>query len=237
MKITITIDTENSVFNNPGELERILTDIPFKVGVIRDKTKEEDRNTMCETVKLLDINGNTVGDVKVKGKLADARVTIHYDQDPINPRENCNVGTMACWHRRHQLGDVQPLESVSEYKAELPDNAVILPVYIYEHGGMAISTSPFSCLWDSGQLGIIWAVPTDGMDADTVRAVLEAEVEQYYRYLQGMVYGFRTHDDGEEDSCWGFYGDDEDSIIEAMLEYTPAWVTADHLKEALRNVE
>lgn len=31
------------------------------------------------------------------------------------------------------------------------------PVYAYIHGGMTVSLSPFSCSWDSGQLGRIWA--------------------------------------------------------------------------------
>jgi hypothetical protein len=241
VKITINLDTENAAFHdNPGELNRVLETIPDKVKAALDQVKQEDRDTMCESVKLLDVNGNTVGDATVKGKLTDAKITVHYDHDPINPRDpswNSRVGTMACWHKRHRLGDVQPSESLSEYKAELPDDAVILPIYMYEHGGITIATKPFSCMWDSGQLGIIWAVPTDEMDADTIKAVLKAEVEQYDWYLQGLVYGFMAHNDGEEDSCWGFDGDDENLIIENMLEHTPAWVTKDHLEEAFRNVK
>ena len=39
-------------------------------------------------------------------KLADGRVVIGYlshDPDPQNPRENDNLGVMACWHRRYNL--------------------------------------------------------------------------------------------------------------------------------------
>jgi hypothetical protein len=34
---------------------------------------------------------------------------------------------------------------------------VILPLYLYDHGGITISCSPFSCPWDSGQVGWIYA--------------------------------------------------------------------------------
>lgn len=34
---------------------------------------------------------------------------------------------------------------------------VILPLYLYDHSGITISTGPFSCPWDSGQVGWIYA--------------------------------------------------------------------------------
>lgn len=37
------------------------------------------------------------------------------DDDPMNPRECDNLGTMACWHRRYVLGDEQPSESPEEW--------------------------------------------------------------------------------------------------------------------------
>lgn len=37
---------------------------------------------------------------------------------------------------------------------------------------------------------------------------LEGEVEEYDQYLTGQVYGYIVEaEDGEEDSCWGFFGD------------------------------
>jgi len=35
------------------------------------------------------------------------------------------------------------------------------PVYAYIHGGITVSLNPFSCHWDSGQLGYIWASDKD----------------------------------------------------------------------------
>jgi hypothetical protein len=34
---------------------------------------------------------------------------------------------------------------------------VILPLYLYDHGGITMSIGPFSCPWDSGQVGWIYA--------------------------------------------------------------------------------
>ena len=37
------------------------------------------------------------------------------------------------------------------------DKYVILPLYLYDHSGITMSTSVFSCPWDSGQVGWIYA--------------------------------------------------------------------------------
>lgn len=37
------------------------------------------------------------------------------------------------------------------------DKYVILPLYLYDHSGITISTEPFSCPWDSWQVGWIYA--------------------------------------------------------------------------------
>lgn len=97
------------------------------------------------------------------------------------------------------------------------ENYVWEPVYLYDHSGITMRTTPFSCPWDSGQIGIIY------MDKDTVirewgdfhdttkekaEAVLKAEVEEYDCYISGEVYGYRLLDESDQeiDSCWGYYG-------------------------------
>ena len=44
---------------------------------------------------------------------------IETDYTPESPREFDNLGTMACWHRRYSLGDVQPKCGVQDHLAEL----------------------------------------------------------------------------------------------------------------------
>ena len=103
--------------------------------------------------------------------------------------------------------------------------AVILPLYLYDHSGITISTSPFSCHWDSGQIGFVFVskeklkkeygvkrITNEVIERAT--KILLAEVKTYDQYLTGEVYGYKVIDEkgNEEDSCWGYYG--EDSIKE-----------------------
>jgi hypothetical protein len=77
-----------------------------------------------------------------------------------NPRQDECLGTMVFFHKRYTLGDKHDFEDPSELDDWLEANkeklALVLPVYMYEHGGVAFSTSSFSCPWDSGQLGYMY---------------------------------------------------------------------------------
>ena len=78
----------------------------------------------------------------------------------------------------------------------------MLPLYLYDHSGLTISTSSFSCRWDSGQLGWIYISREQMLSAwgdksqrlteqvrEKARKCLKAEVTEYDLYLQGEVYG------------------------------------------------
>lgn len=155
-------------------------------------------------------------------------VNLIVDQDPISPRENDNAGTIVGWHRNYNLGDEQPSQDPQEwreqYEVENP-KALIIPVYMYDHSGISLSTGAFSCPWDSGQVGYIvishekmmqeWGNPGD--DEQRIQAMhdkatecLTAEVEEYSSYLNGDVYGYTITDaNGDEvHACWGFIGFD-----------------------------
>lgn len=152
------------------------------------------------------------------------RVTVRYDEVAGSPREWDNLGTMVCWHGRYNLGDEQPSISPSEYLADLPEGTITLPLYLYDHGGISMSSSPFSCPWDSGQVGFIYVTretiakefPNYTPEDDTIRQYLANEVKTYDTYLSGQVYWYQvermtTCDKGHEheelvDSCGGFYG-------------------------------
>jgi len=150
-------------------------------------------------------------------QVGDITVRIEYDTNPESPREWSNLGTMVCWHRRYSLGDGKPECSPSEFNPN--EHAVCLPLYLFDHSGITMRTSPFSCPWDSGQVGWIYC------DRETilkeysrkrlykallakVERVLESEIKAYDEYLTGQVYGFIVEDaEGNHlDSCWGFYG-------------------------------
>ena len=115
-----------------------------------------------------------------------------------------------------------------------------LNLYLYDHSGISISSSPFSCPWDSGQVGVMYMEPKafkENFDGDMEKAIkrLESEVEEYDAYLTGQCYGYivstvEVDEDGEGDgegdgdeidksevheSCWGFLGNIEYCIEEA----------------------
>jgi hypothetical protein len=171
------------------------------------------------------------------------KIKVVQDTDAQSPREWDNLGVMACWHRRYNLGDVQPKESPEEWlAANAPKGSIVLPLYLYDHSGISMSTGDFGDRWDSGRVGYIVATPeairknfmkkriTAKMRA-TAEEVLKQEVSTYDDYLRGNVWGYTieaTHPCGEcgsqvhelehEDSCWGFIGSDA-STLAAMKEH------------------
>ena len=74
---------------------------------------------------------------------------------------------------------------------EQMDGMVILPLYLYDHSGITMNTCGFSCPWDSGQVGWIYAD----------KAMIDKE-------------------DVEVDSCWGFLGEIRD-VQDAVKEHLP----------------
>lgn len=92
----------------------------------------------------------------------------------------------------------------------------ILPLFLYDHSGITMSTGCFSCPWDSGQVGWIYisiekAASEGWKTPEQAYKAMESEVEEYGHYLTGQCYGYVVEDaDGEEiDSCWGFLGDSD----------------------------
>jgi len=162
---------------------------------------------------------------------------IYYDTDPTNPREDDHFGRMLCWHNKYKLGDAQPTvsptwcmhEACTESNSDFPefieglegedwDNEVIsafdddhysLPLYLYDHSGLTISTCPFDFPWDSGRIGFIY-VPKAclfGVSEEEAIERMQAEVDEYDLYLRGESYFFTIELDGEViDSCGGYLG-------------------------------
>src|SRR5690606_13075957 len=111
------------------------------------------------------------------------------------------------------------------------DQAIILPLYLYDHSGITMSTTPFSCPWDSGQVGYIfvakkkaraeygWSRLTRARDVKVEKCLI-GEVQVYDQYLQGGVWGYQAlQDDEVVDSCWGFYGSDPNA--NGIAEHVP----------------
>ena len=88
-------------------------------------------------------------------------IKVLYDDDPHDPREWDNLGTIYSNHRRydpdgHSIEEI--IDSDGKLDREFVKNHIMLDIYAYEHGGITLSTSSggqFSDPWDSGLFGII----------------------------------------------------------------------------------
>ena len=113
---------------------------------------------------------------------------------------------------------------------EQMEGMMILPLYLYDHSGITMNTTGFSCPWDSGQVGWIYAdrrrieAEYGKVTPETVekaRQVLEGEVKSYDYFLTGQCYGFQLfREDVEVDSCWGFLGEIRD-VQDDVKSYLP----------------
>lgn len=181
------------------------------------------------------------------------------DNEPLNPRtEWDNANYMLCWHRRYILGDPHDKlpftvpragdhNSWDELERELRARvraagdkiAILQPLYLYDHGGITISTGAFSCRFDSGQVGFVFITHKQLRENWNYNALstkrreqltkyIDAEVETYDQYLRGDVWGYEVvvdeGGDAEEviESCWGFYGEETakeegQSVLDAIV--------------------
>ena len=161
------------------------------------------------------------------------KLTVYYDFEPMNPRtEWDNLGKMICLHSRYDLGDKHSFRDNEDIQEYIKENKItsILPLFLYDHSGITISTGSFYSPWDSGQVGYIWITDEKIRNEYGVKRIskklrlkileyLESEVNTYDQYLTGDVYGFEVTEftrvnpkgdleENETDSCWGFYGSD-----------------------------
>ena len=162
-----------------------------------------------------------------------------FTTDPRNDWDNAT--TMVCQHRRYNLGDmhhgmdITGCSSWEEVKQEILDKnevIAILPLYLYDHSGITMNTTGFSCGFDSGQVGFIFideakaemigwtkeyiATLTNGdgpkYKGKTREEILTdfmlSDVETYDNYITGQVYRFTI--DNMDGSCGGFFGTDHE---------------------------
>lgn len=183
------------------------------------------------------------------------RLKIIGDNDAESPREWDNLCVMVCDHGRYNLGDYETshgdaadaIRASRDYRPTWEDydgegldfsngpdlykaiqrctDIVTLPLYLYDHSGITMSTGKFSCPWDSGQVGFAFVTKAKILEnwggkvltaklREKAESGITAEVETYDMYLTGDVYGYvvekledEEDEDGEEvESCWGCFG-------------------------------
>ena len=124
--------------------------------------------------------------------------------DMYADRPDFMLGTLAI----RNIGDEEP--------TEWPKDAIVLPVYRYEHGRTLLNTTGFSCPWDSAMTGYIYVTKAKIREeygwkritaerAEKIKGYLREEVNIWSNYFNGENYGYEL---ANGDSCWGFYSFD-----------------------------
>lgn len=159
-------------------------------------------------------------------KAAIAEHFVHYHDDEMD-FDVCavNLLTDSYYYRDDYFSGLND-RGVKRVWQWIEKNVVMLPLYLYDHSGITMNTTGFTCSWDSGQVGIIYATReriskefgakrlTKKLK-EKVAKILIGEVEVYDQYLRGDVYCIDIYDSYEKwcggntaDSCCGFYGDE-----------------------------
>lgn len=147
-----------------------------------------------------------------------------YEGGPADADEQDEMPCPKCETRGYI--EVSPIE----YLVRERGARVILPLFVYEHGGITmraganlltgadnmVSRNRFvgdAAGWDTSTVGFIFDTTETrkecGMEdatAEQIEPQLQDEVKYYAAYLEGQVFGYRIVDkDGEDlESCWGF---------------------------------
>ena len=174
---------------------------------------------------------------KIMTKDGKFQLEVCKDENPENPRDWDNLGTMVCIHKRYDIPCEITIdfslfdcwEAIQAYLEEEHDACIVLPIYMIDHGFACIATTPFSNPFDSGQIGFIFVSKKTldkeypdlfNLEASTkAKACMVSEVETYNDYLINNIwqYEIRQFDKCEYcgtvleeviESSNGYYGDE-----------------------------
>lgn len=166
-----------------------------------------------------------------------ATLRVYIDDDAGDPREwTETISNILIKHPNYTLGDdinidTTPYRSWDELYEKITSRDDVIeatPIYLYEHGGLTISTSPYNCIWDSGQAGIVWITTDDvkryygEVTEETIQQAIEEmerEIELYDCYIRGDVYRYTLTDSQGEyiEGTGSIYG--YTTLIEELREY------------------
>ena len=148
------------------------------------------------------------------------------NQDDYNPRENCNITTLYCKHRRYKLGDHQIEDDFDSYKemekSIIDDQDIVLaePLFLFNHSGIRLERSR-SCKWDSGLVGVLLVTKKNAIEIlgkdyteQQLQDRINAEIEEYNKYLNGenYYYTYNIYSENYHDMSDYYYCKDEAEI-------------------------
>jgi len=169
---------------------------------------------MKESIETIEYRGHTID--------------MYYDHDPMQPDDWGNDDCFLVYdHRQFYVErkgfDPQDIvDHIQETRRWFYDGYYVFPVYAYIHSGVTLSMGrssyPFTCPWDTSFRGFALVKRMKGWSYSKKQAekIAESVVQEWDHYCTGQVYGYSV-DDGEGDSCWGYYGPEgyKDAVSEA----------------------
>ncbi len=147
-------------------------------------------------------------------------ITLRLDRENTGPNPIRYGGDAYC-----RLFEEAAKPILAERDALLAKHYTILPLYLYDHSGITMSTGRFSCAWDSGKVGFVycslkqarseyasalakantdlgwetvipWGEGKTATLREAVSEVMTQEVKTYDQFLTGEVYGYTvTHNE------------------------------------------
>ena len=137
----------------------------------------------------------------------------------LNPRaDGYGFGTLASFHQRYIFNESEMstdwfegwdemyryimTPEDKEFSEDLGEGLgalAALPVYMLDHSSLSFSASKFSCPWDSGQIGFIYATQKDIKDLDendvpAIKTMLREAIELYDQWQRGKLWEYRVYD-------------------------------------------
>lgn len=143
-----------------------------------------------------------------------------------------------CFHHKYSLGETHSeFNSLVELKEYLDNGEnYFLPIYLYDHSGQTIKTTPFNDAFDSGLLGFVFISKEEIANSSLVgemdpkeyaEKIMNEEISLYDAYIRGEEYNIDIFEgelskeeleeaDETKDGCFGFIGDIEKCFIEGQ---------------------
>lgn len=159
---------------------------------MNDRT-EKALSLLREALRVLDPDQNAVTWKIVQDEFA-------YSPDEWGDEECFLVG----FHRDFNVirKGLERAEDIEDWK----DEYHVLPLFAYIHSGVSLSTGPYTCKWDSGQVGYILC-RKDLFSEEKAAGAADALCEEWNTYLSGDVWAYEVvdiHGDIVESLC-GIY--------------------------------
>lgn len=156
-----------------------------------------------------------------KYKLGEKTIEVIHADDADNPRDWACVSKIVCFHWRYKFPndadirsqDFDGWDSIEKHLRKKLGAKVVTPIFLYDHSGLAISHEPFSCPWDSWQIGFAY-VDREGAEVlktnrkKRLEEAMLSELRDWGAYVSGNCWAYK---DDEEVWHGTYYGDVETS--------------------------